>query len=177
VLPYWSELADFVKQEHPGVLVCVELHPGTCVYNVETFERFAALSPNFAANLDPSHLFWQHMDPLAVARALSRVGHAHAKDVVLNDRELALNGLLDHRWTASDAAAPWTFATVGRGHDRAWWRAFLATLAERGVESISIEHEDPTVSAAEGVAESAECLGYVVGAATGALPGKAPISS
>ena len=155
LLPYWTELAGWALREHPGLMICVELHPGTSVYNVETFERFAAISENLAANLDPSHLFWQRMDPLAVTRRVSRIGHAHAKDLVFNERDLALNGLLDDRWSPTDPSASWTFATVGRGHDRDWWRAFLAVLAERGVESISIEHEDPTMSAEHGVADAA----------------------
>ena len=158
LVPYWSELAEFALGEHPQLAICIELHPGTCVYNVETFERFAEIAPNLAANLDPSHLFWQRMDPLAVVGALSRVGHAHAKDVVFNPGALALNGLLDRRWTPTEAGAPWTFATVGRGHAADWWRSFVTALAERGVESISIEHEDPTMSAEHGVAEGVRCL-------------------
>jgi sugar phosphate isomerase/epimerase len=161
VLPYWHELAAFAQREHPALRICIELHPGTCVYNTETCDRFTAIAPNLAANLDPSHLFWQQMDPLAVAASLSQIGHAHAKDVVFNDRPLALNGLLDHRWTPADADAPWTFATVGRGHDADWWTSFLAVLAERGVESISIEHEDPAVAAAPGIGDAAAVLGGV----------------
>src|SRR5262249_3473290 len=144
VAPYWQEVADFARREHPGLLICIELHPGTCVHNAETFERLAAISDNLAANLEPSHLLWQRMDPLPVAPARPRIAHAHAKDVVFNDDELAVNGLLDRRWSPTDPRAPWTFATVGRGHDAAWWRSFLSVLAERGVETISIEHEDPT---------------------------------
>src|SRR5207237_6712848 len=132
LVPYWTELAEFVHREHPDLLICIELHPGTCVYNVETFEEFAAISRQLAVNLDPSHLFWQQMDPLAVAGALSRIGHAHAKDVAFNGRALALHGLLDHRWTATDADAPWTFATVGRGRAPDWLASFAAVLAERG---------------------------------------------
>ena len=48
-----------------------ELHPLHLVYNVPTFERMRdAVGPIIGANLDPSHLFWQGMDPLAVIRAL-----------------------------------------------------------------------------------------------------------
>jgi sugar phosphate isomerase/epimerase len=156
--PYWQETAEFARREHPELLICIELHPGTCAHNTETFERLATISDNLAANLDPSHLFWQRMDPLAVTARLSRIGHAHAKDVVFNERELAANGLLDRRWTPTDPDAPWTFATVGRGHDERWWRSFLSVLAERGVETISIEHEDPTVPAEEGIAAAAAVL-------------------
>ena len=156
--PYWQELCEFARREHPELSICIELHPGTCVHNSETFERLAAISDNLAANLDPSHLFWQQMDPLAVAANLSRIGHAHAKDVVFHDTNLALNGLLDRRWSPTDRAAPWTFATVGRGHDAAWWRNFLYVLSERGVETISIEHEDSAVTVEEGIGTAAALL-------------------
>jgi sugar phosphate isomerase/epimerase len=58
----------------------------------------------------------------------------------------------------TDPDAPWTFAVVGRGHDAAWWGTFLAALDARGVDSVSIEHEDPTVSPASGVAVAADIL-------------------
>jgi len=165
--PYWHETAEVARREHPELVICIELHPGTCVHNTETFERLAAISDNLAANLDPSHLFWQRMDPLAVVTTLSRIGHAHAKDVVFNEGELAVNGLLDRRWSPTDAGAPWTFATVGRGHDAAWWRRFLSALADRGVETVSIEHEDPTVPVEEGIGSAAELL-------ANSIPAKVP---
>jgi sugar phosphate isomerase/epimerase len=163
LVPYWTQLASFAQREHPALQICIELHPGTCVYNVETFDRFAAIAPNLSANVDPSHLFWQQMDPIAVAASLSRVGHAHAKDVVFNERPLALNGLLDHRWSPVDPDAPWTFAVVGRGHDADWWTSFAAVLAERGIESMSIEHEDPTIGVERGVGDAAAFLAAAFG--------------
>jgi sugar phosphate isomerase/epimerase len=162
--PYWTELAEHARREHPQLLISVELHPGTYVHNTETFERFAALGENLAATLDPSHLFWQRMDPLAVAATLPRIGHAHAKDVVFHEDALALNGLLDRRWTATEPDLPWTFATVGRGHGEDWWRSFVSLLEERGVDSISIEHEDPSIPATRGVAEAALLLADALGA-------------
>lgn len=164
--PYWEELSSFARAEHPELLICIELHPGTGAYNVETFQRFAELGPNLAVNLDPSHLFWQQMDPLAVLEAVPRIGNAHAKDVAFNPGPLALNGLLDHRWTATDSEAPWTFAVPGRGHGVEWWRAFVSALSARGVEVISIEHEDPTIGPEEGVIAAARLLAQA-GAGTG----------
>ena len=165
VAPYWQEIAALARSEHPGLLICLELHPGSAAYNVETCGRITAVADNLAANLDPSHLFWQRMDPLAVAERLPRIGHAHAKDVAFNAEPLALHGLLDHRWTATDAGAPWTFATVGRGHDASWWAAFIAAVAARGVETISIEHEDPTQRPEQGVIGAARVLADAIAAA------------
>jgi sugar phosphate isomerase/epimerase len=165
--PYWQDVTELARREHPELLICIELHPGTCAHNTETFERLAAISDNLAANLDPSHLFWQRMDPLAVAARLSRIGHAHAKDVVFNEDELALNGLLDRRWSPTDPSAPWTFAAVGRGHDVDWWGSFLSLLADRGVETISIEQEDPTIPPEEGIAAAAAVLANSIPAEVG----------
>jgi sugar phosphate isomerase/epimerase len=154
--PFWTELAEFARGAHPELLICIELHPGTLVYNLETFSELAAAGGNLAANVDPSHFFWMQMDPLAVVERLPRVGYAHLKDVVFERENLAVNGLLDHRWPGNPRDAPWRFAAVGRGRDASWWRAFLDALALRGVETAAIEHEDPLVSVEQGILEAAE---------------------
>ena len=67
VIPYWTKQAKFAK-EH-GVQVAFELHPGFVVYNTETMLKLRkACGSNLGANLDPSHLFWQGMDPIDVVR-------------------------------------------------------------------------------------------------------------
>ena len=102
VVPYWSGLSEFATKENPDVKICIELHPGTTVYNVETFEKFITLGENLYANLDPSHFFWMQMDAdRVVERIMPRIGHVHAKDVTFNEDALGLNGLLDHRWPAA----------------------------------------------------------------------------
>lgn len=160
VAPYWRDLGAFARAEHPDLLICLELHPGTVVYNAETFSAVASLSPNLAANLDPSHFFWQHMDVRAVIDALDGpVGHAHAKDLVFNHDVLATQGLLHHRWPAPSAEAPWSFATVGRGHDAAWWGEFANRLAATDARALAIEHEDPDIPPEQGVVQAARLLG------------------
>ncbi len=159
VRPYWEEISALAAAEHPSLLICLELHPGSAAHNVDTFERLAEIGPNIAANLDPSHLFWQQMDPLVIVERLGpRIGHAHAKDVVFNAGPLGLYGLLDRRWSPTDPDAPWTFAAAGRGHPADWWRLFLAALAGQGIETISIEHEDPLLTAEQSVASAASVL-------------------
>ncbi len=165
VAPYWSSLAAFATAEHPGLLVCLELHPGTVAFNVETFSRVAALGDCIAANLDPSHFFWMGMDGHKVTAAiLDRVGHAHGKDVVFHAENLALNGLLDRRWPSPPEQMPWTFAVPGRGHDLGWWTELARLLARSPARVISIEHEDPFVSPREGVARAARLLSAAISA-------------
>ena len=162
---YWTEIGDFTTRTNPELMICLELHPGTIAYNVDTFERLASLSPAIAANIDPSHFFWMHMDSnLVVRRLAKRIGHAHGKDVVFRAEKLALNGLLDNRWPMPAAEMPWNFAVVGRGHDLPWWRALLADLTAAGrVKTISIEHEDPFVAPEIGIPEAARLLAEALG--------------
>jgi sugar phosphate isomerase/epimerase len=160
VEPYWSALAEFAAEEHPQLLICLELHPGTAVYNVESFDRIANLGGAIAANIDPSHFFWMGMDPLAVVTRIGdRCGHCHGKDVVFAREQLAVNGLLDRRWPRPPEEMPWNFAVVGRGRDQAWWNEFVRELAARGrVNTLAIEHEDPFVAPEAGIVEAASVL-------------------
>lgn len=162
---YWAEIGEFAIRTDPALLICLELHPGTVAYNVETFERLAALSPAIAANIDPSHFMWMQMDSNRVVQRLAgRIGHAHGKDLSFNAEKLALNGLLDHRWPAPAAEMPWNFATVGRGHGLPWWQELLRDLADAGrVKTIAIEHEDPFVAPMDGIREAARLLAGALG--------------
>lgn len=159
VAPYWADLAAFAQAENPDLLVCVELHPGTAVYNVATFDDFAALGPSLSANFDPSHFFWMGMDGHRIAECIrDRVGHVHGKDTSFNEHSLALNGVLDHRWPAAPELMPWNFSVPGRGHDLSWWAGLVGRLAGSPAKVVSIEHEDPFVPASVGVPEAARLL-------------------
>jgi sugar phosphate isomerase/epimerase len=163
VAPYWSDLAAFAQAENPDLQVCIELHPGTAVYNVTTFEQFIDLGPSLAANLDPSHFFWMGMDGHRVTeRIRDRIGHVHGKDTSFNEDGMALNGLLDHRWPNGPEEMPWNFSVPGRGHDLDWWVGFVSRLDGSPAKVISIEHEDPFVPAAVGVPEAARLLAEAI---------------
>lgn len=160
VAPYWDAISEFARVEHPDLRICIELHPGTSVFNVETFGRLAELGENLAANIDPSHFFWQQMDTEAVVGELRpRVAHVHAKDVSFNQAVLATAGVLDHRWPGPTSQTPWKFSTVGHGHGSVWWAAFMAMIEDTAVTAVAIEHEDPDVPPEQGVPESARLLG------------------
>jgi sugar phosphate isomerase/epimerase len=152
VVPYWTEVSELAAAGHPTLRLCFELEPGSAAYNVSTLERLIAVGPNIYANLDPSHFFWQSIDPLAAIRRLAgRIGFAHGKDTVLDDRRVALDGVLDRE--------AWRYATVGHGRGVDWWRAFVDEL--RGAdydEVVSIEYEDPLVPPAASVVEAATVL-------------------
>jgi sugar phosphate isomerase/epimerase len=171
-MPYWQNLSAFAEREHPELLICLELHPGTVAHNVESFEQLCQLSGSIAANIDPSHFFWTGMDAGAVVKRLGRrVGHAHAKDLVFNKEQLALNGLLDRRWPSPPEQMPWTFATVGNGHDIAWWTQFIDDLASHGqAHTLAIEHEDPFVPPEVGIKAAGRLLARACGSQTDGDP-------
>src|SRR5207302_11226329 len=98
VAPYWTELSAFAQREHPALLICFELHPGTYVYNTETFKRMRSLGSNLAVTLDPSHFFWQSMDPLALVQALGDdIAYVHGKAPTLPPGRMARTRVPDTR--------------------------------------------------------------------------------
>ncbi len=162
---YWGEMNEFAQSVNPELMICLELHPGTVVYNVNTFERVSSLGPSINANLDPSHFMWMQMDALKVAtRIYDRVGHVHAKDVTFHEESLAMNGVMDSRWPQPAAEMPWTFAVPGRGHGLDWWTELVSRLRGSRAHVISIEHEDPFVAPQIGVPEAAKMLRQAIDA-------------
>lgn len=150
LVPYWEGLLEFASERAPGVAICLELDPGQTVFTPRGFLRLrdtlGEAATQLGVNLDPSHLFWQQMDPLHAIRALGPlVRYAHAKDVVLDEEAVANNGLLegDQQGVSTPADRSYRYATAGDGHDVAWWAAFSVALAEAGYDGpLSIEWED-----------------------------------
>jgi sugar phosphate isomerase/epimerase len=160
LIPYWRGLVAYARNEGIGKL-CLELHGHQNVYSVATLTRLRdAVGDTIGANLDPSHLMWMGADPLKAARALGdAVYYVHAKDTRIESRVADVNGVIDTTPASDFEARAWNYITLGRGHDDAWWRKFIDTLDAVGYDGIlSIEHEDPAISAVEGVEESVALL-------------------
>lgn len=141
--------------------VALEIHPGFCVYNVPTMLRLReAVGDAVGANLDPSHLFWQGVDPVAAVHALRGcIYHFHAKDTYIDPYNTAVNGVLHTSGFADTAARPWLFRTVGYGHGAQTWRAIFSALQQAGYDGvISIEHEDALMSQKEGLEKAIRVL-------------------
>ena len=162
--PFWKKAGAFAADH--GLKVAIEMHPGQSVYNTRSLLRLREIvGPHLGANLDPSHLFWQGMDPLVVVRALGQNGvfHVHAKDTKIDPQEMALNGGLDTRPTSMVGQRAWAYRTVGYGHGEEWWRDFVSTLRLMGYDGVlSIEHEDRLMGSREGIVKSVEFLKLVV---------------
>lgn len=177
-VPFWTEVQAFAADH--DVKVCLEMHPGNVVYNPRTMQRLATEigATHIGAEMDPSHLFWQGMDPTEATTALgSLVYNAAAKDTRINPAA-KVNGTIDDSFTLAHegdanflslggphslsvwpAEPSWDFVAVGRGHDLAWWTGFVAALEAIDPDmAINIEHEDLELDQLEGLRLAADTL-------------------
>jgi sugar phosphate isomerase/epimerase len=177
-IPFWKGVQAVAADA--DVKVCIEMHPGNIVFNPRTLERLVTEidGTHVGAEMDPSHLFWQGIDPTEAVRSLgSLVFNAAAKDTRINPLSL-VNGNLDDafRWVPAGtpgslglggrhtlsgwpAQSSWDFVAVGRGHDVDWWTGFLGALAEVDPQMpVNIEHEDQELDQMGGLRFAAETL-------------------
>ncbi|HJX43586.1 MAG TPA: sugar phosphate isomerase/epimerase [Geodermatophilus sp.] len=175
---FWTEIDALARAN--DVRVAIEMHPHNLVFSPVTLERLVQLTgaTNLGAEMDPSHLMWQGMDPVACIRRLGPlVFHAAAKDAAITPG-VDVRGVLDTSFTRVPADAPdkvptgtgfwcnawpedpaWRFVAVGIGHDVDWWTEFLRALAEVDPEmAVNIEHEDASFGRLDGLALAAENL-------------------
>ncbi len=163
VTPYWERTAKFARDR--AVKVAIEMHPNFVVYNPETMLRLRAIAPDvIGCNFDPSHMFWQGIDPVVAIRELGDcIYHCHAKDCKLDARNIAVNGVLDAKKYSEELDRSWIFRTVGWGNDAGVWKAIVSALRLVGYDHVlSIEHEDSLMSAAEGLRKAIVFLKDVV---------------
>jgi len=168
ILPYWKAQAALLA-EHK-VQYCVEMHPGFVCYSNETLLQLRnGVGKNgqwIGANFDPSHLWWQGIDPLVSVKHLAAEGalfHVHAKDNRIDPQNSALNGNLDTKSYGDIAGRSWVFRSCGYGHSVEWWRDFVSVLRTHGYDYVlSIEHEDGLMSSMEGLRKAVSTLKQAV---------------
>lgn len=153
LIPYWREAVAFAAA-HGVEKIALEMHPGFCVYNPETLLRLReAVGPLIGANLDPSHLFWQGIDPVAAIRRLKdAIYFFHAKDTQIIPYNACVNGVLDTKSMGRENERSWLFRTVGYGQDAKVWKDIVSALRLAGYDDVlSIEHEDGLMTPHEGL--------------------------
>jgi sugar phosphate isomerase/epimerase len=177
-IPYWKDVQ--ARAADADVKIAIEMHPGNIVFNPRTMHRLAeeVNATHVGAEMDPSHLFWQGIDPvLAVADLGQLVYNAAAKDTRVNDAA-KVNGVIDDSFTRVAEGQPgylslgggtslsgwpqhssWDFVAVGRGHDTAYWTEFLRALHKIDPDMpVNIEHEDQELDQLEGLRFAATTL-------------------
>ena len=177
-VPYWKDIQ--ARAAAADVRVAIEMHPGNIVFNPRTLHRLVAETnaTHVGAEMDPSHLFWQGIDPvLAVADLGELVFVAAAKDTRINDAA-KVNGVIDDSFHRVAEGQPgylplgggttlsgwpktpsWDFVAVGRGHDTPYWTEFLRALHKIDPDMpVNIEHEDQELDQLEGLRFAATTL-------------------
>jgi sugar phosphate isomerase/epimerase len=164
VFPYWDKTAKFATK--CGIRkIAFEMHPGFVVYNPETLLKLREkIGSMIGANFDPSHLFWQGIDPCEAVRALAgAIWHVHAKDTAIHEWNSVRNGVLDTKHYTEELKRSWIFRTVGYGHSRHFWCNFVSALRMSGYDgTLSVEHEDSLMTSREGLEKGVRFLQSIV---------------
>ena len=164
-IPYWKKQNTFLDKHN--VNFAIEMHPGFLCYANDNLLRLrSACGDRIGANFDPSHLWWQGIDPIAAVRQLGNEGalfHVHAKDTRIDPYTSSLNGNLDTKSYGEIAKRSWVFRSVGYGHGVEWWKDFCSVLRTVGYDHVlSIEHEDGLMSPLEGLRKAVQVLQQAV---------------
>ncbi|HEY2785386.1 MAG TPA: sugar phosphate isomerase/epimerase [Fimbriiglobus sp.] len=151
----WKPLLDVARDA--GVKFAFEVHPGQVafdLYSAEAVLDVLGSRDEFGFTFDPSHLFWQGVDPVEFLRRFpNRIYHVHVKDAVLTLSGRA--GILAGYWPSGDPRRGWQFRTPGRGGID--WEAVIRGLNEIGYDGpLSVDWHDPGMDREFGAAEACE---------------------
>ncbi|HFU4084854.1 TPA: sugar phosphate isomerase/epimerase family protein [Streptococcus suis] len=165
LVPYWKEINTIAEENN--VKIGLELHAGFLVHTPHTMLKLREQTGNaIGANLDPSHLWWQGIDPVAAIKILGKanaIHHFHAKDTYIDQEHVNMYGLTDMQPYSEVQSRAWTFRSVGYGHSVKVWSDIISALRTYGYDHvISIEHEDPIMSIDEGFMRAVENLKSVL---------------
>ena len=166
LVPYWTEMGKYAESK--GVKIALELHGGYSVHTPYTMLKMREETgcKFIGGNLDPSHMWWQGIDPAKAARYLNQkdcLFHFHAKDAFIDPEYVSYYGLTDMQSFGTTYGRGWQFRTVGYGHDLKTWADIFSTLRSTGYDGvISIEHEDGYMSIEEGLNKAVDNLNQTV---------------
>jgi len=153
LIPYWKEIGQIATESN--VKIGLELHGGFLVHTPYTLLKLReATCEAIGANLDPSHLWWQGIDPVAAIKILGNanaIHHFHAKDTYIDQDNVNMYGLTDMQPYGDMKTRAWYFRSVGCGHGLQEWSNMMNALRIYGYDHVvSIEHEDGLMSIDEG---------------------------
>jgi len=165
LIPYWNDINNIATEA--GVKIGLELHGGFSVHTPATMLKLrAATGKAIGANFDPSHMWWQGIDPVQAIRILGRenaIHHFHAKDTSFEQNNVNMHGVTDMQSYALMYDRAWQFRSVGFGHDLKTWADMMSALRLVGYDYVvSIEHEDGMMSVEEGFSKAVANLQQVL---------------
>jgi sugar phosphate isomerase/epimerase len=166
LIPYWKEMGKYAEDKN--IKIAMELHGGYSVHTPYTMIKMREETGcrYIGGNLDPSHMWWQGIDPVKAVRYLSEKNclfHFHAKDAFIDPELVSYYGVTDMQSFGETYGRGWQFRTVGFGHDLKTWADIFSALRATGYDGvISIEHEDSYMSVEEGLNKAVSNLKQVV---------------
>lgn len=151
----WNPILDVFDEV--GVKFALEVHPSEIAYDFWTTQRALdaiGRRPAFGINFDPSHLYWQLVDPVEFVYAYAdRIYHVHVKESVrvLNGR----NGILASHLPFGDHRRGWDFVSPGRGGVP--FEPIFRALNRIGYDGpLSVEWEDTNMHREQGAPEAVQ---------------------
>jgi sugar phosphate isomerase/epimerase len=149
----WNPILDVFDEV--GVKFALEVHPSEIAFDFWTTKRaLEAINHReaFGINFDPSHLYWQMVDPVGfIYEFADRIYHMHVKESVrvLNGR----NGILGSLLLFGDHRRGWDFVSPGRGGVP--FEKIFRALNTIGYDGpLSIEWEDNGMNRDQGAPEA-----------------------
>ena len=151
----WNPILDVF--DDCGVKFALEVHPTEIAFDIITAERaLKAIGrrETFGFNFDPSHLYWQMVDPVCFLNEFSdRIYHVHMKDAALqlNGR----TGILASHLNFGKPDRGWDFRSLGRGGVN--FEEIIRALNKIGYTGpLSVEWEDSGMDREHGAKEACE---------------------
>ena len=149
----WSPIFD--EYDKCGVKFAFEVHPTEIAFDYHTckrlFERFDN-RPTLCLNFDPSHLYWQGINPALFLRDFAdKVIHTHIKDVAV--RYDGRSGILGSLLTFGDTDRAWNFRSPGYGDVK--FNDIIWELNRMGYTGpLSVEWEDSGMERIHGATDA-----------------------
>ena len=138
-----------------GVKFALEVHPTEIAFDIVTAKRALEAIGNraeFGFNFDPSHLYWQMLDPVKFIEAFpDRIYHVHMKDAALQLD--GTTGILGSHLDFGKPGRGWEFRSLG--HGKVNFEEIIRALNRIDYAGpLSVEWEDCGMEREFGAAES-----------------------
>lgn len=153
----WNPILDIFDE--CGVRFALEVHPTEIAFDIITAKKaLDAIGHRkaFGFNFDPSHLYWQRIDPVRFIKEFSdRIYHVHMKDAVLQLD--GYNGILASHLNFGNPQRGWDFRSLGHGGVN--FEEIIRTLNNIGYKGpLSVEWEDCRMNRYYGAKDAFEFL-------------------
>jgi sugar phosphate isomerase/epimerase len=149
----WNPIFDVFDE--CGVKFALEVHPTEIAFDIVTAKRALQAVNNretFGFNYDPSHLYWQMVDPVFFINEFAeRIYHVHMKDAALQLNGRA--GILASHLDFGHKDRGWDFRSLGHGGIN--FEEIIRALNHAGYNGpLSVEWEDSGMDREHGAKEA-----------------------